>query len=413
MSSVKTQTQTSIKKSGDKVTVTKKITTTTTKPGKEPDVKVTEEVETYEGDEGFKKMPEEIRKQVEEMDKEKDDKKVKPINYTATKGDFVQESLKEHNKYRKHHGVKPLELSEELVKYCKERAKQLCEKDEMIKRTQDKYGENISCMWSSDPEHTVTADEIVERWYGENENYNFNEEPKDLHAGHFTQLVWKNTKEFGIAAAKSDSNKIYVVAAYHPPGNYVNEFKANVLPGSKGKSLGEALKDLVVSATKRDSGSSSDSDDDDVNSKLNKESVKAHNEYRKKHGVGPLKYSKELAKYAQAWADELAKKDKFEHRTERKYGENLYCSSSSDPSHVASAADACASWYSEIKDHAFGAEPRSLKSGHFTQMVWKDSKEVGMGRAKSKSGRQIIVANYNPAGNFVGRYKENVPKPIH
>lgn len=46
-------------------------------------------------------------------------------------------------------------------------------------------------------------------------------------------------------------------------------------------------------------------------------------------------------------------------------------------------------------------------------MIWKDSKEVGMGRAKSKSGRQIIVANYNPAGNFVGRYTENVPKPIH
>lgn len=46
-------------------------------------------------------------------------------------------------------------------------------------------------------------------------------------------------------------------------------------------------------------------------------------------------------------------------------------------------------------------------------MIWKDSKEVGMGRAKGKLGRQIIVANYNPAGNFVGRYVENVPKPIH
>lgn len=34
MSSVKTSTQTTIKKSGDKVTVTKRITTTTTKPGK-------------------------------------------------------------------------------------------------------------------------------------------------------------------------------------------------------------------------------------------------------------------------------------------------------------------------------------------------------------------------------------------
>lgn len=77
-------------------------------------MKVTEEIETYEGDEGLKKMPEELRKQVEDMEKEKEKKEVKPINYTATKGDFIQESLKEHNKYRKNHGVKPLELSEEV-----------------------------------------------------------------------------------------------------------------------------------------------------------------------------------------------------------------------------------------------------------------------------------------------------------
>lgn len=77
------------------------------------------------------------------------------------------------------------------MKYCKERAKQLSEKDEMIKRSEDKYGENISCMWSSDPEHTVTAEEIVTRWYAESENYNYNEEPKDLHAGEFEDVFLK------------------------------------------------------------------------------------------------------------------------------------------------------------------------------------------------------------------------------
>ena len=70
-----------------------------------------------------------------------------------------------------------------LVKYCQERVKQLSEKDEMIKRTNEKYGENISSMWSSDPEHTVCAEEIVSRWYAEHEHYNYSEEPKDLNAG--------------------------------------------------------------------------------------------------------------------------------------------------------------------------------------------------------------------------------------
>ena len=61
-------------------------------------------------------MPEEIRKQVEEMDKETKEKKVdKPINKNPIRGDFVKESLKEHNKYRKIHGVKDLELSEEVI----------------------------------------------------------------------------------------------------------------------------------------------------------------------------------------------------------------------------------------------------------------------------------------------------------
>ena len=36
---------------------------------------------------------------------------------------------------------------------------------------------------------------------------------------------------------------------------------------------------------------------------------------------------------------------------------------SSDPNQKVTAKDACQSWYKEIKDHIFGAEPRVLKSG--------------------------------------------------
>lgn len=46
-------------------------------------------------------------------------------------------------------------------------------------------------------------------------------------------------------------------------------------------------------------------------------------------------------------------------------------------------------------------------------MVWKKSKVLGMGQATgTKDGMQCtyIVARYKPAGNFMDKFKENVPK---
>lgn len=51
------------------------------------------------------------------------------------------------------------------------------------------------------------------------------------------------------------------------------------------------------------------------------------------------------------------------------------------------------------------------KIGHFTQVVWKDTKELGIAKATGKKGGTYVVANYNPSGNFIGKFSENVPKP--
>lgn len=50
-------------------------------------------------------------------------------------------------------------------------------------------------------------------------------------------------------------------------------------------------------------------------------------------------------------------------------------------------------------------------TGHFTQVVWKETKEVGFGKAKSGGGRVFVVGSYRPAGNMVGSFKDNVPPP--
>ena len=52
-------------------------------------------------------------------------------------------------------------------------------------------------------------------------------------AGHFTQVVWKETKELGVGRAKSNTGKLYIVAYYSPPGNYSRCYLDNVPPLKK------------------------------------------------------------------------------------------------------------------------------------------------------------------------------------
>ena len=52
-------------------------------------------------------------------------------------------------------------------------------------------------------------------------------------------------------------------------------------------------------------------------------------------------------------------------------------------------------------------------TGHFTQVVWKESTVLGIGRAESEEGGMkcaYIVGRYQPAGNYMGEYQQNVPK---
>ena len=70
--------------------------------------------------------------------------------------------------------------------------------------------------------------------------------------------------------------------------------------------------------------------------------------------------------------------------------------------------------YREVCDYNFDTHRSiQLKTGHFTQMVWRKSEELGVGVATgTKHGLECtyIVARYRPAGNVYGQYSENVLK---
>ncbi len=134
-----------------------------------------------------------------------------------------------------------------------------------------------------------------------------------------------------------------------------------------------------------------------------------HNKARKEVGVGPLVWSKTLSAYAEYWAEHLSTKRSIFHSkcidfNGRAVGENIYWSSSHD---IHNATDAFKAWYDERHDYTYGMiKARSGRKmvGHYTQIVWRDTKEMGMGMATTSSGGLVVVTSYFPAGNVIEEY---------
>jgi hypothetical protein len=127
------------------------------------------------------------------------------------------------------------------------------------------------------------------------------------------------------------------------------------------------------------------------------ELLSAHNKYRQEVRVPLLSWSNSLQNDAQGWANYLASKGKFEH-SNTKHGENLYRATGKS--------------YTQMVD-GWGAEKRKfanhpisssnlLEVGHYSQMVWKDTKQVGCATANGNKGT-VLVCRYTSAGNVFGR----------
>lgn len=136
-----------------------------------------------------------------------------------------------------------------------------------------------------------------------------------------------------------------------------------------------------------------------------------HNEARREVGVEPLVWSPELAAYAQAWADELARTGEFKHRPRegewtQQYGENIAIGFGNR----SGIANGVQMWTDEKKDYEPGtpipADFSKFTPGHYTQIVWRGTTHVGAGKAiiqtGDRAGWTVIVANYAPPGNRIG-----------
>ena len=75
-------------------------------------------------------------------------------------------------------------------------------------------------------------------------------------------------------------------------------------------------------------------------------------------------------------------------------------------------AEQSQNWYNEVNLYDFNSQGFSGETGHFTQVVWKNTQYVGFGLAWNRRGNKFFgVANYYPAGNVMGQYENNVFPP--
>ena len=128
--------------------------------------------------------------------------------------------------------------------------------------------------------------------------------------------------------------------------------------------------------------------------------LNAHNERRKLHCVKPLTWSKELAEKAQAFASDC----KLGQHSGSGDGENLAdawkLDSNGQPVLPAlSDKEVLEKWYCEIASYDFknpvfkGGSSSNCgdgTNGHFTQVVWKDTCQLGCARAECPMGQDAL-----------------------
>ena len=136
--------------------------------------------------------------------------------------------------------------------------------------------------------------------------------------------------------------------------------------------------------------------------------VRAHNEVRAAvtepagysgtwQPLPPVTWSSSAQASAQAWANHLRDTNScgLSHENQSSYGENLAAGTNLTPT------GAVEMWASEQSNYAYGDSYQSA-TGHYTQLVWRDSVEIGCGMARCGERIVVISCRYSPPGNFMG-----------
>ena len=137
-----------------------------------------------------------------------------------------------------------------------------------------------------------------------------------------------------------------------------------------------------------------------------------HNKKRALHNVQSLTWNWTLADYAADYAAKAFDCNNVQLiHSSGPYGENLAAG-------YVGGIEPTDAWYDEIKDYDYNNPGFSEATGHFTQLVWKTTAQLGCAMVKcDNEWRQYTICEYNPRGNLVSSnpsitkeiFTDNVP----
>ena len=313
----------------------------------------------------------------------------KPRRSIYENADLKEGILTEINQIRELHQVPELISSGDIDSIAQAFANKLAKTGELDYSNNSYKGGELGEILFYNEVGEIDTESVIDTWYKDSKDFRYNNSNYNPEATPFAQLVWKSTKLIGIGFSKDEKGGTFIVANFFPTGNVANQYSFNVFP-PKG--------DLNQIRKKKKQEFS----------KFALEALEAHNRYRAKHHSPPLALNKELCKIAQDYSEKLlqnnAVKYSFGKFKGNDMGENIFMCQGSEATGEMATND----WYNKIKNHNFKKDFQK-DTGHFTQIIWKDTKEVGFGVA-NRGNTYYVVANYYPPGNFLGQYSKNVLK---
>ena len=133
----------------------------------------------------------------------------------------------------------------------------------------------------------------------------------------------------------------------------------------------------------------------------------AHNAERDVVGVPGLEWSSQLARDAEAWAQQLAREGQLRHAPREvagEQGENLWMGGKGYYGPEAMIG----SFVAEKAAYRHGTFPDVSRTGdwqdvgHYTQVVWRNTRQLGCALAEGQE-MDFLVCRYWPAGNWRGQ----------
>ena len=138
--------------------------------------------------------------------------------------------------------------------------------------------------------------------------------------------------------------------------------------------------------------------------------IDLHNELRKNYNSPNLKENKNLNKIANKIARDLIlnqEKNQIKIYDGKSFGENVIISESNEPNIIFKK------WSDESQNYDFNKNHFERNALHFTQIIWKETNEIGIGIANDVVNKKYcVIALYYPPGNTLGEFPKNVNSEI-